>query len=66
MLRFKFQRDSDGRRELGAVIKASKLENCWINYRDGGKGSSDFGIRVTGSKLTLLATRQDKKSEMRC
>lgn len=66
MLRFKFQRDSDGRKELGAVIKASKLENCWISYRDGGKGSSDFAIRVTGSKLTPLATRQANKSEMRC
>ena len=53
---FKFQRDSDGRKELGAVIKASKLENCWISYRDGGKGSNDFGKSVTGSKLALLAT----------
>ena len=56
MLRFIFQRDSDGRRELGAVIKASKLENCWINHRGGGKGSNDFGKTVTGSKLALLAT----------
>ena len=51
---------------MGAVIKASKLENCWINYRGGGKGSNDFGISVTGSKLALLATRQANKSEMRC
>ena len=66
MLRFIFQRDSDGRRELGAVIKTSKLENCWINYRDGGKGSNDFGISVTGPKLALLATRLADKYEMRC